>query len=192
METYTLDTRRWRVARIVGRNPLLRRTDRIEALVLLLALLASLAVIPVCGVVAAVTFDTRHSLYSREAHERHRVAATVSEVLLVDSGTTVVQAKWAAASGERSGQVQLARVAKPGETDDIWVDGDSKPSLPPTPTWHAVIDAVGMAGVALLIAAFAMTSLVAAAYGQLNRARYAAWERELRSLVEDGGRTNRQ
>ncbi|WP_156685568.1 Rv1733c family protein [Mycobacterium sp. Marseille-P9652] len=189
METFTLDPRRWRVARIVGRNPLLRRTDRVEALVVLAALLASIALVPVSGVVGAVTYGHRQHVYIQEAHERHRVLATVSEVLVVESGTTVVQARWPVASGERGGPVQLARLAKPGETEEIWVDRDGKPALPPTPAWHAVIDAVGMAGVAVLLGAFVMTSLMAAAYARLNRVRYAAWDRDLRSLVE--GRTNR-
>jgi hypothetical protein len=40
--------------------------------------------------------------------------------------------------------------------------------------------------VALLIAAFGMTSLVAAIFSRLNRARAVAWDRDIRSLVEDG------
>ena len=103
METFTLDPRRWRVARIVGRNPLLRRTDRVEALVVLATLLASIALVPISGVVGAVTYGHRQSVYTQEAHERHRVLATVSEVLAVDSGTTVVQARWPVSSGERGG-----------------------------------------------------------------------------------------
>ena len=69
---------------------------------------------------------------------------------------------------------------------------DGKAVFPPTPKWHAVFDAVVMAAVALLIAGFALLSLVAAVRSRLDRARDAAWEREIRSLVEDGGRTNRQ
>ncbi|MDT5146984.1 MAG: hypothetical protein QOC58_1629, partial [Mycobacterium sp.] len=114
METFTLDPRRWRVARIVGRNPLLRRSDRIEALVVLLALVASLAVIPLAGVVGAVAYGTRECLYSQEAQERHRVVATVSEVIIEDSGTTVVQARWPTASGEQTGAVQLTHTVKAG------------------------------------------------------------------------------
>lgn len=31
MDTFTLDPRCWRIGRIFGRNPLIRRADRIEA-----------------------------------------------------------------------------------------------------------------------------------------------------------------
>ncbi len=192
METLTLDPRRWRIARIAGRNPLLRRTDRVEALVVLVALLASLLAIPLTGVVGAAVYGARERLYIQEANERHRVTATVTDALLEDSGTTVVQAKWPGPAGERTGTLELATSAKAGQLFEIWVGKDGKAAFPPTPRWHAVLDAFGVAGVALLIVGFALASLVAAVCSRLNRARDAAWEREIRSLVEDGGRTNRQ
>ncbi|WP_374022549.1 hypothetical protein [Mycobacterium sp. HNNTM2301] len=37
MDTFTFNPRRWRLARVFDRNPLLRRSDRIEALVVLVA-----------------------------------------------------------------------------------------------------------------------------------------------------------
>ena len=49
METFTLDPRCWRVARIFARNPLVRRADRIEAAVMLVAIVASLVAIPLTG-----------------------------------------------------------------------------------------------------------------------------------------------
>ena len=49
-----------------------------------------------------------------------------------------------------------------------------------------------MAGGALLCVCFALASFVAVVYARLNRVRDAAWERGIRSLVEDGGRSNRQ
>ncbi|BBX65791.1 membrane protein [Mycobacterium saskatchewanense] len=192
METFTLDPRRWQVARIVGRNPLLRRSDRIEAFVVLVALLVAMLAIPLIGVVGAVVHGARERVYAQEAYERHRVVATVTDTLLQESGTTVVQASWPIPSGERTGTLELLTPAKTGQTVDIWVDKDGKSTLPPTPGWHAVADAAGVAMVSLLLVAFVMTSLLGAVYSRLNRVRDAAWEREIRSLVEDGGRTNRQ
>lgn len=192
METLALDPRRWKVARLVGRNPLLRRTDRIEALVALMAMLMMLIAIPVAGVVGTVVYGARAGLYSQEQHERHRVTATVTDTVLEGSGATVVRATWPGPAGERTGTLELTTAAKPGNKVDIWVGRDGNAAFPPTPRWHAAFDAVVMAGVGLLIAAFALGTLVAAVYARLNRARDAAWEREIRSLVEDGGRTNRQ
>ncbi len=192
METFTINPRRWPVARIFGRNPLLRRADRIEAMVTVVALLASLVAIPVAGVVGAVAYGARAHLYAQEAHERHLVTGTVADARRAGFGTTVVQARWPVAAGERTGTVQLSAPAEAGERIDLWVDKDGKPSLPPTPTWHAVADAVGIAGAIALLAALGIAVFVAGVRSRLDRKRDAQWDRAIRSLVDDGGRTNRQ
>ncbi len=184
MERFTIDPRRWRIARIFGRNPLLRRADRIEALVMLVALVASLIAVPVAGVVGAVTYGARDRLYTQEAHERHRVRATVADIWVEDLGMAVVQAKWPVAAGERSGTLQLTDQVKPGESVEIWVDNDGNPVIAPTPTWLAVGEAVGTAVVTLLAVGVGMAAFVAAVRSRLDRARYAAWERDIRWLAE--------
>ncbi|OIN78938.1 Rv1733c family protein [Mycobacterium malmoense] len=191
METFTLDPRCWRVARIFGRNPLLRPADRIEALVVLIAVVASLVAIPVAGVVGAVAYGARERLCAQEARDRHVVTATVADTRLDDSGTRMVQATWPATAGERTGTLRLTASVKAGERIQIWVDTDANPASPPTPAWRAVIDAVGMVAVTLLIVGVGMAALVAAVRSRLDRARDAQWEREIRCLADDGGRTNR-
>jgi hypothetical protein len=192
METFTLDPRCWRVGRIFGRNPLLRRADRIEALVTLVAIVVSLVAIPLAGVVGAVVYGARDSRYAQEAHERHAVMATVADTGIAGSGTTVVQARWPVAAGERTGSLELTSAAKVGERIEIWVDKDGNPVAPPTPTWHAVGDAVATAEAILLLVVVGMTSLVTGVRSRLDRARDAQWERELRCLEEDGGRTSQR
>ncbi len=194
METFTLDPHSWRIARVFGRNPLLRRTDRIEAVVMLAALVASLLAIPVVGVAGTVVYGARDHLYVQEAQARHAVMATVagaSGPLDQDSRAVVVQARWPGPAGERTGSFQYRVPVKAGERIEIWVDDDGNLVGPPTPTWHAAIDAVGTAIVALLLVGAAMTSLVAAVRSRLDRARDAEWEHEIRCFQEDGGRTNR-
>jgi hypothetical protein len=192
METFTLDPRRWRIGRIFGRNPLLRRADRVEALVMLVALVVSLVAIPVAGVAAIVVYDVRDSRYAQEAHERHTVVATVLETQSDGAGSTFVQARWPVAAGERTGPLQLTTDAKVGDRIGIWVDNDGNPVAAPTPTWHAVGDAYGTALAILLFVGVTMTSLVSGLRSRLDRARDAQWERELRCLEEDGGRTNQR
>lgn len=184
METFTLDPRCWHIARIFGRNPLLRRADRIEALVMLVALIASLVAIPVAGVVGGVTYGARDRLYTQEAHERHTVMATVTDARVEDMGITVVQAKWPVAAGQRTGALQLSDQVKAGESVEIWVDKDGNPVVPPTPAWLAVGEALGMAAVTLLAVGVGMAALVAAVRSRLDRARDAAWEREIRCLAD--------
>lgn len=191
METFTLDPRCWRVARIFGRNPLLRRVDRIEALLTLVAVLATLIAIPVAGVVGAVTYGAHDRLYTEEAHGRHLVAASVEDARPSEFGTTLVQVRWPEAGGRRTGTLQLAGPVKPGDRLRVWVDRDGKPSSPPTPAWHAVVDALGAVGAISLGVGVGMASLVVAARTRLDRARAAQWDRDIRCLQDDG-RTNRQ
>ena len=190
METFTLDPRCWGIARIFGRNPLLRRADRIEALVMVVALIVSLIAIPVAVAAAAVVYGARDSRYTREAHERHTVVATVSETGIDGSDATVVQARWPVAAGGRTGPVQLITGANVGNRTEIWVDKDGNPVGRPTPTQQALVDAVATAEATLLIVGVAMTSLVVGVRSRLDRARDAQWEREISCLQEDGGRTN--
>ncbi len=191
METFTIDPRRWRIARIFGRNPLLRRVDRVEAVVTLVALLASLVAIPVAGVVGAVAYDVRAHLYAQEAQERHLVTGTVADAKRTDPGTTA-QARWPATVGKRTGTLQPGAPAKAGETTELWVDKDGTPAPPPTPTWRAVADGIGIAVAIALMVALGMASLVAGVRSWLDRICDVHWDRELRSLVDDGGRASRQ
>ncbi len=184
METFTFDPRRWRVARVFGRNPLLRRTDRIEALVVLVALAVSLIGVPIAGVVGAVTYGARDRVYTQEAHDRHRVAATVADARGEDLGLTVVQARWPGPGGERGGTLELTEHAKAGGTVDIWVDGAGNPAVPPTPTWLAAGEAVGVAVVTALAVTMAMGAVVSVVRSRLDRVRDALWERDIELLAE--------
>jgi len=188
MDTFTFDPRFWRIGRIFGGNPLLRRTDRIEALVTLIAVLVALMGVSVAGVVGTVVYGARDGRYVQEARERHAVTATVTGI--DSSDAAVVQARWPAAAGERTGVALLATAAKVGDRVKIWVDQDGNPAAPPTPTWHAVADAVGVAEAVAILVVVGMTLLVSCVRSRLDRARDAQWECELRSLEDDGGRTN--
>ncbi|BBY20244.1 Rv1733c family protein [Mycobacterium stomatepiae] len=188
METVMLDPRCWRIARIVGRNPLLRRTDRIEALVTVIAFAVSVLAIPLAGVAAGVTYGVRNQVYVQEAHERHAVMATVTGATADGSGITVVQAKWPALHGERRGSVEVAHAAKVGDHTTIWVDKGGDPVAPPTSTWQAVGDAFVTALAILLLIGIAVASLAISVRSRLDRARDAQWDHELNCLQEDGGR----
>jgi hypothetical protein len=188
METFTLDPRCWTIGRVLSRNPLIRRADRIEALVMVVAFVVSLMAVPVAGVVGEVVYGVRDSRYTQEAHDRHALAATVNAVDGPDS--TVVQARWSYGPAERTGAVQLAAAGKVGDRITIFVDGNGNTVAPPTPTWHAVSDAIGTIVAILLTVGFGVIFLLSAVHLRLERGRDAQWECELRRLQEDGGRKN--
>ena len=101
-----------------------------------------------------------------------------------------MQAGWPVAAGERSGITLLTTAAKVGDRVEIWGDSDGNPAPPPSPTWHAVADAVVAAEAVVILVAVGMTLLVTRVRSRLDRARDAQWECELRSLEDEGGRTN--
>ena len=81
MDTFTVRLPRWPILlRLLGRDPLVRTTDRIEALVLVLAVVVSLLAIPIAAAVGTAVYDSRRQAYAEQAHTRHTVAATVTDV----------------------------------------------------------------------------------------------------------------
>jgi hypothetical protein len=194
MHTVGLHRRRWWVVRAFAPNPLLRLTDRIEAIVTVMAIVAAVAVIPIAAAVGATVYGSRAQLYADEAQARHSVAATVIEL---DVGTSrphittrVVRAKWRAGGTEHTGWFMTDREAKVGDQRQIWVNNDGERTPPPTPTSQACTDAFAVGAGIWFAAAIALAALAAMTRSPLNRIRYAQWEREIKSLA-DGGRADR-
>ena len=184
--------RRW-LARAVGRNPLLRRSDRIEAWVLLVGIIIALAGAPAAAWAGTAVHTARDRLYAEQAQGRQTVAATVVES---DAKTRephvftgAVRASWRHAGHDRTGWVLTRPTVKVGDTIAIWVDDGDNPVMSPTPRSQAIVDAVG-AGVGLwLSVAVGAGALVAITRSRLNHVRLARWGRELETLT-GGGRSN--
>lgn len=154
MEMYTLDPRCWKIFRVFGRSPLLRRCDRIEALVALVAIAVSLAAIPVAGLAGSVVYTARDRQYAQEALTRHVLVTT------------------AVAAGQPEADQRL----------QTWVDSDGNPVPPPTPAHRAVIGAIAVGVAILLGTTVAMSVLLGATRWRVDRVRDAQWEREIRCL----------
>lgn len=189
METYAVDPGPWWIGRAFGRNPLLRFSDRVEALVITVAVAVALIALPVVAVVGVGVYDAHHRTAAEQARTRHPVTATVTGADSADPSN--VQVTWRTATGERAGAVRWNQPVRVGEHVDIWVDDQGNQVAPPMPASGAVIDA-GLSALAIfVIVAIAMGSLVAVARIRLGRTRDAGWEREIRRLQDDdGGRKN--
>jgi hypothetical protein len=87
METFTICLGRCWIFRAFGRNPLVRMSDRAEALVLVFVLAAALVIAPVAGVMGTAVHDARAQLYAEESQSRHPFTAAVIE----DTTTTIEQ-----------------------------------------------------------------------------------------------------
>ncbi|RAU98399.1 hypothetical protein DQP58_05750 [Mycobacterium colombiense] len=185
MEAFTLPVPRRLLARLFGRNPLIRKTDRVEALILVLAVAMSLIAVPIGAAVGTAVHDSRSRLYAEQVQTRRPVTATVtgeSQRRNLDSPTVTVPARWFAAGTERTGDVTAPLKAKTGDEIEIWVDDRGLPVARPLNTARddALVFAVATWwGVSLLAVA-----LFARARITLDRIRYARWQQSFERLVE--------
>lgn len=194
MHTFALRRRSWWVARAFGRNRLLRRTDRIEACVIVSAMLLALAATPVCAAAGVAVYGSHARLYAEQAQARHTVAATVIEpsarTNAPHTNSIAVRAMWPVGVAVRTDWFRTNRAVKPGDRIDIWVDSAGVPAAPPTLASQAGIDAVGVGAGIWFAVTLGLMAFVAMTCSPLNRIRREQWDREIRSLA-DGGRTNR-
>lgn len=195
MQWLTVAWWRWRVAQVLGRNPLVRRTDRIEVIVMVLAVAVSLAVVPFAGAIGTAVHDGQSRVYTAERQSRHKVETTSTEN---DASTpkgpvAAVTPRWQPGDVETAGAITWDTPAKTGSKIDVWVDQSGHRVSAPPPQWQAGVDAV-TAAIGFWLAVSAVTALlVALVRGGLTRARNAGWNRDIASLVhDDGGRTNRR
>ncbi len=184
MLAFTLDPGRWWIARPLGRNPLLRAADRLEALLVLVVIVGWLLVVPITGAVGTAIYDGRHRVYAEEALTRHRVVATVVEGTAPLSRTHSRSGRLDC--GGRRGH-RLVLIRQGGEIRCVWVDGDGNCVAPPTPTTQAVPDAL-CGALSILLSAMVVTALVLILMrSRLDRMRDTEWERELRAINDLGG-----
>lgn len=186
METFTVPLPRRLFARLFGRNPLIRTTDRVEALILALAVAVSLIAVPVSAAVGTAVHDSRSRLYAEQVQTRRPVTATVTGESHprrnLDGPTVTVPARWLADGAERTGDVTAPLKAKTGDDIEIWIDDDGLPVARPVNTAHTDALAFAVAtwwGVSLLAVA-----LFARARITLDRIRYDRWQQSFERLVE--------
>jgi hypothetical protein len=191
MDTFTVRLPRWPVLlRLAGRDPLVRVTDRIEALVFVLAVVVSLLAVPITAAIGTAVYDSSRHIYAEQAHTRHTVAATVTDVAasqqLLRTDATTVSARWTAAGAEHTGTVTAQSTAKAGDTVDIWVDNNGAQVPAPAPTTNAAAEAaMGAVVIWICVAAIAAT-LFTLTRTVCDRIRFTRWQHDLDNLVGNG------
>jgi hypothetical protein len=184
MDTFTVGFPRW-LAVPFSRNPLVRPSDRIEALALTLVMVVSLLSIPIGAAVGTAVYDSRSRIYAEQAKTRITVTATVIDVP-ARSDTTRVHARWVAAGSEHTGAIKARSVLKPGDSIDIPVTSDGSYAGPPG--MSAATEAVAVALAIWLNATGLAAALFAGTRAILNRARHASWQSDFVQLVGGGSR----
>ena len=191
MDTFTVRLPRWPVLlRLRGRDPLVRTTDRIEALVLVLAVVVSLLAVPIAAAVGTEVHDSSRQIYAEQSHTRHTVTATVTDVpaaqQILRTGTTTVTARWTAVGAEHTGAVKAPSTAKTGDPVEIWVDNNGAQVPAPTPTTRAAVEAATGALVIWICVAATAATLFTVTRAVCDRIRFTGWQHDLDSLVGNG------
>ncbi len=181
------------ILRVFSRNPLVRGTDRLEAVVMLLAVTVSLLTIPFAAAAGTAVHDSRSHVYAHQAQTHHPATATVIDHEgVIDSNTTAtsapprtkitVPARWVVNGIERSGEVNAKPGTKSGDRVGIWVDSAGQLVDEPAPPARAIADAALAAlGLWLSVAAVA-GALLALTRAILIRVRNASWQHDIDSL----------
>jgi hypothetical protein len=191
MDTFTVRLPRWPVLlRLRGRDPLVRTTDRIEALVVVLAVVVSLLAVPITAAVGTAVYDSRRQAYAEQADTRHTVPATVTDIpasqQILRTGTITVPARWTADGAEHTGAVEAQSTTKTGDNVEIWVDHNGAKVPEPTPTTRAAVEAATGALVIWISVAAIAATLSTLTRAVCDRIRFAGWQHDLDSVVGNG------
>lgn len=186
-------TRLARCARRLGfdRNPLRRRTDRIEAAIRLATMVLLLVAVPIAAIVAGQLTD---HLALRDAHAQQGAEHEVTAVLLRQARAAVVPDPYASVQltyvlarwqppgkPPRSGQVLALAGARAGSTVAVWIDGSGALASPPPGHRDIVGDVTVAAITTCLAASLLVLGSNALALRVLDRRRLRAWDAEWRA-----------
>ena len=189
MQQFTITWGRYWFSRVVGRNPLVRRDDRIQAWLLLLAALVTVLALPVAAAIGTSVYDARSRSYAEAAKHRHPVTATALENSIVEVGpgpadvSFFVRASWTAAGGDHVNVVKWADEATVGDQADIWVDDvTGAPLDAPAQPSRALGDAVDVAlSVWFAVVAITASTAYLTRLG-IDHHQGIQWDRELEAL----------
>lgn len=192
MQTFTLGFGVW-LHRLVSRSPLVRSTDRVEATASALIVCVGVLAVPVAGAVGTAEYDRLANYFAAERLNYREVDATAvgdSEVMPEPYDASYrTEVGWTVDGVARTAEIETSRMGE-GDRLTIWVD--SSGNLPRKV--HTEEDAAAQAVATALGVWFAVVGLGAAAWLllrlRLDRARSATWDRDLRDLADDGGRSN--
>lgn len=180
---------RWWRLRPWARNHLMRRSDRIEAAIVLLTAVLVLLLIPVAAAFGTAT----HTRLEQQAQALRAAVHQVPAVLLEDtylapdtpeysirpaSAQNTARARWTTPHGERTAAVPTPAPAKAGQTITISVDADGNLTGPiPDTRENTVLAATAASGVWALTAGTLLLS-TALAHRLFHRNRLRRWAQE--------------
>ena len=161
------------------------------------ALVVSVVVVAAAcaGVLGTLIYRAETQNYRDQVQTRHVVAATAvddsRQAVSPDATAFTVEARWEANGITHTGAIGWDDAVKAGDRLQIWVDADGNPVTRPTPPELAGPEAVLAAVAAWFIMVLAAVPVLALVRANASGKREDQWDKDIRSLVEDGGgRTN--
>jgi hypothetical protein len=188
-------------ARALGFNPLIRASDRLEALAVLAVLFIALTAIPAAAQAGTLMYDSNVRTAEEQAHSRHSVQALVVERSTVPAtdvkgsafdDSAYVRAQWREGTHVRTEEVVSPATVKTGDPLNVWLYDTGKVVAAPLTKEDAKVNAFAAAGMVwtAIVACCALAAFVIRR--GLDRSRDRAWERELQLLAHnDDGWANR-
>ncbi|MFI6175119.1 hypothetical protein ACIA8R_06220 [Nonomuraea sp. NPDC051191] len=165
------------------RNPLRRRSDRLESAGLAVAVL--LVLLSVWPAVLAGRVAYEGGLRDARVGPGHRQQVTATVLReprpvrpgFGEAATSTVPASWTTPAGSaRTGQVQVPAGTRAGQTVPLWIDPEGDPTTPPAGHTDVVLRGVGLAAFVQVLACLLVLGAVAALRRLLDRRRYADWD----------------
>ncbi|MCU1696993.1 MAG: putative conserved transrane protein [Mycobacterium sp.] len=196
MQPFTFDPRRWHTVRSLGRNPLVRLSDRVEAVAVALAVTVSLLCAPVAAALGTSVYTTHNQLYTAQAQTIHSQRASVTAARASEpsssgrNGYRTVTVRWKAGNVEHANTSISHAGVGVGDQIDIWVDREGNRVMRPPGHAQATVDAVAIAVLTWLGVVTLATALVAAIRWGLGVRRGAYWEHEIMVLVDKRRRSS--
>ena len=194
MQAFAIGLPRGWLACLAGRNPLVRGSDRLEALMILLTIIAVTVAVAVAGAIGTAVHETHSRNYAAEAKGRHTVTATAIQDSTARVGpnpyqmAATVRAHWWVAGTEHTETVGVQGAVKAGQAVPVWVDAAGDYTSAPASASQAVADAVGVAVLFWLGSATVAATAMALLRRWLDRIRFMKWENGFRELIADDGR----
>lgn len=172
-----------------GRNPLVRRSDRIQARLLLATVVGVLLAAVVAASLGGTSYRRQLAIAGAEAANRHPATAVLladaQQPLTVNDGTPSaslpvhVRARWELPNGvEQVGQVPVSYQADRGTEVPIWLNSSGDPVPRPTQPSDALLAGVLVGLFSWLAVSGVLIGLYLLAVRMLDRGRTAQWERD--------------
>ncbi|MFI9450787.1 hypothetical protein [Amycolatopsis sp. NPDC052450] len=179
----------------VGRNPLARSSDRLEAALVIGVVLLALLAVPIAVAIGSEAYEAGLRRAGEQAAERREATA----VLVADAPpaqarfdgvpveeTVKVHARWSVPGGPvREGVVTVDPGLTTGKEIGIWLDAKGNAVEAPVTPSDVTGQGVGVGVTFWIVCVMLLTGVFLAGRSMLGRLRGAAWEREWRRVSEN-------